>query len=332
MPRNNPALDEKDRKILAELDKNSRQTDSEIAKNVGVSKQVANYRIQRLVKKGIISNFYTLVNTGALGLNTYYIFLQLEKINKAQEKELLERINSLHYVGWLVSGTGRWDAVALIYADSTSTFDKLLGEVINLCGEHLHEYNFSTMISAEHISYKFLSAQSTGQGARQTEKLRKGKGEGAGLDRIDKDILEAISQDARLPVTGISEKTGIPLHVVSYHLKNLMKNGIIEGFKPKINVNRLGYQWHLLLIQFQRATEERKRQFISFCKQYKKIYYVTNTVGLYNLMLDIHVKSAEEFKEVLLELKDKFSDIIKLYESVIIFDEYKISYVPEEII
>ena len=119
---------------------------------------------------------------------------------------------------------------------------------------------------------------------------------------------------------------------MNYHLKNLVKQKIIEGFKPKINVNKLGYQWYLLLIQFQKITEEQRKKFISFCKEYKKIYYVPNTVGLYNLMLDIHVKSAEEFKEVLLELKDRFSDIIKLYESIIIFDEYKISYFPKELI
>ena len=108
----------------------------------------------------------------------------------------------------------------------------------------------------------------------------------------------------------------------------MRKQNIIEGFKPKINVNKLGYQWHLLLINFQRATEERKKQFINFCKEHRKIYYVTNTIGFYNLMLDIHVKSSEEFKEVLLELKEKFSDVIKVYESIIIFDEYKINYFP----
>jgi hypothetical protein len=46
-------------------------------------------------------------------------------------------------------------------------------------------------------------------------------------------------------------------------------------------------------------------------------------------MLDIHVSSVEEFKEVLLEIKDKFSDVIRIYESVIIFDEYKINYLPK---
>ena len=48
-------LDEKDRKILVELDKDARQSDSEIAKKVRISKQVANYRIQNLIKRDIFN-------------------------------------------------------------------------------------------------------------------------------------------------------------------------------------------------------------------------------------------------------------------------------------
>lgn len=327
MPRKGALLDERDRKILMELDKDSRQTDSTIAKKIGVSKQVANYRIQKIAERGIISNFYTLINVGALGLNSYYVFLQLEKIDKNQEKELLEKINSLDYVGWLVSGTGRWDAVVLIYAESMSLFDTLLSEIVNLCGDHLHEYNFTTLITAEHISYKFLEEQGDIQSVKQTEKMKE-----VSLDEIDKKILSVIAQKARLSIMEISSQTKIPAHVVNYHLKRLIKLKIIGGFKPKINVNKLGYQWHLLLIQTRNVTETRKKEFIQFCKQYQKIYYVTNTVGLYNLMLDIHVSSVEEFKEVLLELKSRFSDIIRLYESLIIFEEYKINYFPERLL
>jgi len=317
-------LDEKDRKILVELDNNSRQKDSEIAKKVRISKQVANYRINNLIKKNLITGFYTIIDIGKLGLNSYYVFFQLEKINKKQEKELLNKINSLDYIGWLVSGTGRWDLILLIYADSISTFDKLLNQIIKLCGDHIHEYNFTTLISAEHISYKFLTDEKLSFSVKQTEKIIV-----KGLNKTDKDILKTIAQKARMSIVDISKKIKQPLHVVNYHLKNLIKQRIIGGFKPKINVNLLGYQWHLLLIQLQKIDENRKKEFINFCKQHKKIYYVTNTIGKYNLMLDIHVKSTEEFKDVLLELKDKFSDFIRLYESFIIFDEYKINYFPK---
>jgi len=320
-------IDEKDRKILAELDRNARQADSEIAKKIGLSKQVVNYRIQRLVETGLLPNFYTIVNIGKLGLNSYYVFLQLERINKKQEKELLEKINFLDYVGWLVSGIGRWDVVLLIYADSISTFDRLFNNVLNLCGEHLHEYNFAPLISSEHISYKFLAETRYLESVKQTEKT-----EIIRLGEEDKKILETISQNCRMPITEISEKTKLPLHVVNYHIKNMVKEKIIEGFKPKIDISKINQQWNLLLIQFQRTTEERKKEFIEFCRHNKKIYYVTNTIGPYNLLLDVYVDSAKEFKEVLLELKDKFSDVIKLYESITIFDEYKINYYPKNLL
>jgi len=144
--------------------------------------------------------------------------------------------------------------------------------------------------------------------------------------------LSFISQNARAYIVEISEKTRIPIHKAHYHLRKLIKQEIITGFKPKINVGKLGLQWHLLLIQFHGASEERREKFIDFCKQQRNIYYLTSTIGKYNLMLDIHVKDTAEFKEVLLELKENFSDLIKLYESLVIFDEYKIDYFPAKLI
>jgi Lrp/AsnC family leucine-responsive transcriptional regulator len=327
MPKKAEPIDEKDRKILVELDRDARQNDSEIAKKVGLSKQVTNYRIQKLLERGIVTNFYTAVDVGSLGLKSFYIFLQLQKINKENEKLLLKRLDALDYVGWLVAGTGRWDVVLLVYADSINSFDTRLSEVINICGENLHEYTFTTLLRAEHISYKFLADRKEAKAVKQTEPSKV-----VSLEAPDKAILSALSQDARMPVTEIAKKCVLPAHVVNYRLKNLVKQKVIEGFKPKINVGKLGYQWHLLLIQFQQVSAERKKEFLRFCQQYKKIYYVTNTVGQYNLMLDVHVKDTEEFKDVLLDLKDRFSDIIKLYESMILFEEYKISYVPEALL
>lgn len=313
-------INEKDRKILAELDKNARAPDSKIAKDVRLNKQVVNYRIKNLIKQGIINNFYTVINTGKLGFNSHYIFLQLENINEQQEKVLLEKIKNKSYIGWLVSGTGRWDVVMLIYARTSSEFDKHLNDILSVCKNHVHEYSFTNLIAAEHIGYKFLEQKNL-KVSSQTEKISSIQ-----LDKTDKLILRILSQNARLSVIDIAEKIKVPLHTVRYHLKELIKKKIIESFKPKIEVNKLGYQWHLLLIQFSTANEQRKKEFIEFCRSNKKVYYVTQTIGNYNLMLDIHVRSTEEFKKTLFELKERFSDVIKLYDSIIIFDEYKIDY------
>lgn len=313
-------ISEKDRKILIELDKNAREADSKIAEKIRLSKQVTNYRIKNLVEKGIIKNFYTIVNVGKLGFSSYYVFLQLKNINEQEEERLLEKIKNKPYVGWLVNGTGRWDLVLLIYAKSHSGFDNNLNEILRISANKVHEYSFTTLISAEHIGYK-LFGQKEHKSTVQTEKEEKIE-----LDKTDKKILQTISQDSRLSVVEISELAKIPLHVVRYRLKEMIKNKIIEGFKPKISVGKLGYQWHLLLIRFSALEEKRKHEFIQFCNSKKEIYYLTKTIGTYNLMLDIHAKSSEDFKKILSEIKEKFSDVINRYESIIIFDEYKIDY------
>lgn len=318
-------LDKKDKKILIELDKNSRKTDSEIARKVKLSKQVVNYRIQKLLENKVISNFYTILNLGALGFDSYYVFLQFQKLNKEKERKLLNKLNKLDNLGWLISGTGRWDAVALVFAESITVFNTKLTEITKICGEHLYESNFTTLLTSEHLSYKFLNSKET-HSIRQTEKRNELK-----LDNKDKKILSTISQNARTPLTEIASKTKIPVHVANYRLKKLIKNKLIIGFKPKINVSQLDLQYYLLLIQFANVSDERKRLFLNFCKYNKEIYYVTNTVGFYNAMLDIHVSSARDFKEVLLKLKDQFSDVMKMYESITIFDEHKISYLPQNL-
>ena len=59
--------DKKDRDILYQLDLNSRQSLKSIGDKVHLKKNVVQYRIEKLVKSGIIKNFYTSINFHKLG-------------------------------------------------------------------------------------------------------------------------------------------------------------------------------------------------------------------------------------------------------------------------
>ena len=60
-------FDLKDRKILYQLNINSRQSFSQIGKKVGLSKTVVDYRIKKLEKQEIIRNYYTLIDAFKIG-------------------------------------------------------------------------------------------------------------------------------------------------------------------------------------------------------------------------------------------------------------------------
>ena len=57
----------KDRKILFELSRNCRLPTTQLAKRVGLSQQGITYRINRLIKTGIISDFITEIDLRKIG-------------------------------------------------------------------------------------------------------------------------------------------------------------------------------------------------------------------------------------------------------------------------
>ena len=90
MIRNMYNLEIKDRKILAELEQNSRQSFSEIAKKLRTSKEVINYRVKKLVNDGIITRFFTEINLHQLGLQVYKIYFQFQNVTDAREEEMYQ--------------------------------------------------------------------------------------------------------------------------------------------------------------------------------------------------------------------------------------------------
>ena len=55
-------LSKKDKQVLKELDINSRQSISQIAKKTHINKETVNYTIKKLEKDEIIQGYFSLVN------------------------------------------------------------------------------------------------------------------------------------------------------------------------------------------------------------------------------------------------------------------------------
>jgi predicted transcriptional regulator len=83
-------LDVKDRKILYELDIDSRQSFSQLGKKVGLHKDVVAYRVKKLQEKGIIKNFYTEINNNKIGFSAVRLYLTYQNITPEIKKEIID--------------------------------------------------------------------------------------------------------------------------------------------------------------------------------------------------------------------------------------------------
>ena len=63
----------------------ARQPLSAIAKKVGLSREVVNYRIKQLEEKKVVLGYYTVLDTAKLGLMYCRMFLKYRKIENISE-------------------------------------------------------------------------------------------------------------------------------------------------------------------------------------------------------------------------------------------------------
>ena len=82
-------LDSKDKKILYYLSLDSRQSLKTISKKAGVSKELAAYRIKRLFKKGIITNYAIFINIEKLGYSGIFIYYYFTKVNPILKEKII---------------------------------------------------------------------------------------------------------------------------------------------------------------------------------------------------------------------------------------------------
>jgi DNA-binding Lrp family transcriptional regulator len=83
-------LDLKDRKILYELDLNCRQSNAQIGKKVGLSRKVVEYRIKRMEDEGIITNYFTSIDTYILGYQVFRIYINFKEVSLDVKNEIID--------------------------------------------------------------------------------------------------------------------------------------------------------------------------------------------------------------------------------------------------
>ena len=81
-------LDLKDRKILYELDLDSRQSFRSLGKKVGLSKDMVASRIKKLQENGIIQGFYTIISPMGIGFIAIRFLINFQYTTPDKRKEI----------------------------------------------------------------------------------------------------------------------------------------------------------------------------------------------------------------------------------------------------
>lgn len=321
------ALDLKDKKILKELSINARQTNSQIGKKLKLSQQVISYKINNLIEKGVIKGFFTIINFNQLGFINFGVLIKLSKLSNLDKKRFVKELEKGKNVLLVNECGGKWDIILNILAKNPSHFEEILTSIINKQGNNILNYDAYVVLSGTNLGRRYI-AESTDHPTN----LFLGEDKTLKLSKLDMQILNELSKNARQNASLIESKIGTNYKTIINKIKKLKEKNIILGFKPLIDISKLGYFSSKFYLELNKLNKGENKKFIEFLSKKENIIGTIKMIGKWNYSIGVETKSQEEIWEIYKEIQSFLGDKIKEIELIPIFKKHIYNYFPESLI
>ncbi len=315
-------LDLKDRKLLFELEQNSRQSLNELAKKVRLKKETVFHRLKNLEKKGIIKKYIAEINIYKLGYQFYPVLLKYQNTTPKIEEEIYQFLLNNKYMAWLTKCEGAWDVNFTLITKSNSQINEFLNEFLSKYSQYISDKHIFITTEIHYFKRGFwldkptIQIVSTG-GEKTTE-----------MTKNDFKLLTAIATKARKSLVELGETLKINPKSISYKLKKLENEKVIQGYRVLVDFAKIGYKFYKIWFSLKNINPEDLHKLMQYFRNHPNIIWATKTIGFYDLSIEMEVEDVQMFRSILNEIKEKFSNLIKKHESLLIFEEGVMNYLP----
>ncbi len=301
-----------DQKILGILLLNSREQISKISKKVRLRRENVNYRINRLVRLGLINDFNTIFSDKALGLTRYSFFVQLTNLKEDTEKDIFAYFKDSDYITWSGTAAGKWSLITDIVLPNSVELNEAIKEFLIKFGDFIDEYTILKIEDGEYLDYKLLELP------KPTKSFENKRIE---LDEKDKKILSILNEDSKSNCVEISSKIKLTPNGINNRIKSLEKQRVIQRYTISLNYKMLGYEWYgiqLKLAKYDRDTEKKLKLYLIHHKSIIVFYQYIG--GSWDYDLGLIVRNSAELRDFIHGFRKEFSNI-KIYDVFLVLDE-----------
>lgn len=316
-------LSQKDRRLLFELDTNARQPLARIARKIGVSKEVAGYRLKRLEQEGIVAGYYPVLDLSKLGYAFFRVMLRFENMAPEKEDELIKQLALDQSVGWLATLEGNWDLVVVMWARNVYEFKEKVDVLLAGIGRYVKAKLVTIATKIYHFKKKYLYEADDACLLFGDHEL------GVEIDESDYRILLALSKDARVPLVEIANGLGVTASAVNYRIKRMERDRLILGYRALVDIRKFFLQHFKVFLYTDALSKSEKGRLIEYLRRTPEVVYITEAVGPSDLEFEVHVKSSTQLFNYMKRLRSDFQKAVKDYEVLMTYEEHRINYLPE---
>jgi DNA-binding Lrp family transcriptional regulator len=262
-------INTKDKKILHQLLTNSRQSLTSIGKKVGISKELALYRIKRLQDKKIIINNTIYVDTSKLGYTILNFYYNYSNINPSVKKEIVDYFVKSEFTNYVGSTEGIYDLQVDFFVGDPIEFESFYDKTQVKYRKFFSNHNGSGPIRAEIYPYPFLVNDKT----NVLKPIQLSWGAPLiKIDTLDFNILKELSSNSRTSTKDIANNLNSTITIINNRINKLIKNKVIISFTANIDWSKLGYR--LFSIELIFSDYSKKNKIIQYLRKNPHLIYI----------------------------------------------------------
>lgn len=301
-------IDKKDMKLIHALEKNSRRSISNIAKEMGVSKEVANYRLKRLHNRNIVRGYKLVVNNFALGYKSYFLLINLHNLTPTVRTNMIKDIRLNPNMKCTKFLQSEYD-IGLFFWIKKKDHLKELEKILSKYAIYIQKKRLVLITEIRHLSLSHI---------HHYKKLEVSYGISAYQKLTDKEklLIMELSKDPLQKITELCSKLEISAQVASKIIRHLYHKNILMGIFPIIDNENLNYNKYKIFIEM--ANFEKKKQLISHLSLHPHVSKIYDTLGFCDVMFNVQFQHTLELDKFLTKLRTNFPDIIDFNVGMII--------------
>jgi DNA-binding Lrp family transcriptional regulator len=122
------------------------------------------------------------------------------------------------------------------------------------------------------------------------------------LDEIDRAILEALSEDARIPNNRLAERVGIAQSTCLARVRALRRSGVLRGFHAEVDLAALGRPLQAMIAV--RLTVHHREEIEGFTRVVRElpgVLSVFHVAGVNDYLVWVAASDAQELREFVVD-------------------------------
>ncbi len=286
-------MDRIDKRLLALLLEDSRTPMSMLARRLRVSREVVQYRIERLRQQGIIRSFFADIDLSRFGYIGAAFFLV---IKAARHDEMRSYLEHVHYISWAAEWSGNYSIGMTIVGKSLEEIDRRVQSILSRFNDVIIAHQFIL-----HRQNHFFYEKYVGERVVPIPKKRLIPHKLSDADYV---ILKRLSENSRTSAVDLAQSLKMSGVAIAKRIRKLEDAGYIRGYSIFIDITKLKlYQYSIFI-------DNRELQDLNLLKAYLAVHpavnFIAEYVGDQFFEFGVFVNEPYALKPILLSIEQKF--------------------------